>query len=96
MNLDETRNEIIKRSKKIAQKRRKTTIRIMEIACVSLIMSIVLIMNNISAKSTDVVSTYYGTMKLSPEAGLYVLIGLSCFILGVLITLLGINIKKEA
>lgn len=95
MDIKETREEIIKRSKKLAKKRQKRRERFMESGCGILIIALLIIVQQVPEKETVLdMSANYGTMVLGAEAGIYVLVGMICFFLGVLITLIAVNKRK--
>ncbi len=97
MKIEETRNTIIMRSHAIEMKRRHAQNRIMEGCSILLLLVLVAVMNKVSViKSAKIESAYYGSLRLGPEAGAYVMVGIICFIIGVLITIIAVNKKKDA
>lgn len=89
MEIKDTREEIIRRSKVYIEKRNRQVLRMMESASVALIAALVIVMQQFGINTTeDMSGTYYGTLVMGKDVGAYILVGLICFMLGVLITLI--------
>lgn len=95
MEIKETREEIIRRSKVYTKRRRQRNIKVMQAASGFLAVMLLLIIRQLGGIGVNVSeTTNYGSLLLGEEAGTYIIVGLICFILGVLITLIALK-KKE-
>lgn len=95
MDIQITREEIIRRSKVYKEKQRQRTIKALEWSCAVLLLSFVTIISRVAiVKGVSGSSTYYGTLLLGKEAGAYILVGIICFLIGVVVTLIAFK-KRE-
>lgn len=96
MDIQNTRDEIIRRSKVYKAKQIQRTIKALEWSCAALLLSFVTIISRVAiVKGVSGTSSYYGTLLLGKEAGAYILVGIICFLIGVIVTLIAIK-KRES
>lgn len=95
MDIENTREEILRRSRIIEKKRRENAIRIMEAGCSLLLFALVVVVGRSAALfGTPSTATYYGTLLLGKEAGSYIIVGVICFFLGMLVAFIAAK-KRE-
>jgi len=95
MDIKETREEIIKRSKIVRARQRQRVKKVLEGMSVVLVVMLVMVMRQVPFTMNTESNGYYGTLMLGSEAGIYIIVGLICFILGVLITLITIKYRDK-
>ena len=95
MDIKETREEIIRRSKIVRAKQRQRVKKMLEGVSVVLVVMLVMVMRQVPFTMNTESNGYYGTLMLGSEAGIYIIVGLICFILGVLITLITIKYRDK-
>lgn len=96
MDIKETREEIIKRSEKLRERQRKRVKRILEVTSVALVALLVFVMSQVPyATGTEMGSSYFGTLLQGKDVGMYIIVGLICFVLGVIITLITIKFRDS-
>lgn len=92
---DEALKEIAKRGKKIRRKRAEQITRAL-CACISALVIVLVGAFSIFAGSgIREPQTYYGSLVFSSDIGLYVLIGVLCFWLGIMVAVILINISRK-
>ena len=62
---------------------------------VVLVVMLVMVMRQVPFTMNTESNGYYGTLMLGSEAGIYIIVGMICFILGVLITLITIKYRDK-
>lgn len=94
---EEALREVLKRSHEVKEKRRKRTNRYLAVTSLCLITLIIITVAVLPVSTMDInySGTVYGSFLLSREAGGYVLVGLISFVLGIVVTLLCINMTKD-
>lgn len=95
MDIKETREEIIRRSKIVKARQRQRVKKVLEGVSVVLVVMLVMVMRQVPFTMNTESNGYYGTLILGSEAGIYIIVGLICFILGVLITLITIKYRDK-
>ena len=95
MDIKETREEIIKRSKIVRARQRQRVKKMLEGVSVVLVAMLVMVMRQVPFTMNTERNSYYGTLMLGSEAGIYIIVGMICFILGVLITLITIKYRDK-
>lgn len=96
MDIKDARKEIIKRSKVLKEKQRKRAKRILEGMSVTLVALLVFVMSKVPySVGTDIESSYYGTLLQGRDVGMYIIVGLICFILGVIITMITLKYRDK-
>lgn len=92
MDIRETREEILKRTERIYEKRERRTIWNLEAAGTALF-ALLLVMTQFlpMSDSAGVAVGDYGTLALGTDAGAYIIIGIICFLLGIIVTLIAIK-----
>ena len=96
MDIKDTREEIIRRSKIVKERQRKRTKRILEGVSVAMIALLVFVMSNVPySVNTDMEGAYYGTLLQGRDVGMYIIVGLICFILGVIITMITLKYRDK-
>ena len=95
MDIKETKEEIIRRSKIVRARQRQRVKKVLEGMSVVLVAMLVMVMRQVPFTMNTESNGYYGTLMLGSEAGIYIIVGMICFILGVLITLITIKYRDK-
>lgn len=96
MDIKDTREEIIKRSQIVIEQHRARTKRVLEGVSVVLMALLIIVMRQIPyTVVTEMENSYYGTLLQGRDVGMYIIVGLICFILGVVITLIAVKYRDK-
>lgn len=96
MDIKQTREEIQKRSRVLKERQRKRTKVALQTMSVFLTAMLVLVIKQVSIlPDATMQSEYYGTLMLGNEFGVYIIVGLICFLLGVVITIYALKFRNH-
>lgn len=96
MNIEDTRNEIIKRTVALRQEQQKKTMRALEVLEAALIIALIVVIQYLpNSKAGGNNAGYYGTLALESEVGLFIIVGIICFLMGVIITLITVKMREK-
>lgn len=96
MNIDDTREEILNRTERLKQRREKRIVQGLKGTAVALAMLLVAIIPFLPMSgSVGDNNGNYATLVLGSEAGAYILVGIICFLIGVIVTLLAVRRREN-
>ncbi len=88
--------EVLRRSRKIRKTKEKNLIRGLQTATAVLTVALVAVFYRTEEfLGTEATDSLYGSFMISRSGGIYVLIGLICFIAGVILTLWTLSYRKR-
>lgn len=96
MDIKNNREEIIRRSREFKEKQEKRILHIMESCCSLLVVALMFVIREVTEIGTvGMNAAEYGTLMLGPEVGSYIIVGILCFLIGILITLIAVKKRKN-
>ena len=94
--MERSLEEILERSKKLKKQSELMRTRIFGSVMSALAVAIMVILYDISGSyGTESMDSFYGSFMISKEAGLYVIVGMICFIVGICFTILVLKYRQK-
>lgn len=94
--MERSLKEILKRSNSIKKKSELIKLKVMGSLSTLLAIAIMVIFYDITGSyGTESRDSFYGSFMISKEAGLYVFVGMICFIAGICLTVMALRYRRK-